>query len=91
VPPPSRLRRFAHHAAALFGANVSPASRTETDCGSLNRLGRELSTGEIEHFDRQIEQDFRWKARVTHEAPQARRAPRAQHPREFGSQVRTDR
>jgi hypothetical protein len=28
---------------------------------------------------------------VTHEAPQTRRAPRAQHPREFGRQVWTDR
>jgi hypothetical protein len=88
---PSRVRRFAHHAAALFGADVSPASRAETDRGSLNRLGRELSTGEIEHFDRQIEQDFRRKAGMTHEASQARRAPRAQHPREFGRQVRTGR
>ena len=88
---PSRLRRFAHHATALFGANVSPASRAKTDRGSLNRRGRELSTGEIEHFDRQIEQDFRRKAGMTHEAPQPRCAPRAQHPREFGRQVRTDR
>ena len=91
MPAPSRLRRFAHDATALFGAHVSPASRAETDRGSLNRLWRELSTGEIEHFDRQIEQDFRRKAGMTHEAPQTRRAPRAQHPREFGRQVRTDR
>jgi hypothetical protein len=91
VPSPSRLRRFAHDATAFFGTDVTPTRRAEADCGSLDRLGGELSTGEIEHFDRQIEQDFRWKARVTHEAPEARRAPRAQHPREVGSQVRTDR
>jgi hypothetical protein len=91
VPSPSRLRRFAHDATAFFGTDVSPASRAETDRGSLNRRWRELSAGEIEHFDRQIEQDFRRKAGMTHEAPQARGAPRAQHPREFGRQVRTDR
>jgi len=91
VPPPSRLRRFAHDATAFFGTDVTPTRRAEADCGSLNRLGRELSTGEIEHFDRQIEQDFRRKSGMTHEAPQTRRAPRAQHPREFGSQVRADR
>ena len=91
MPAPSRLRRFAHDATAFFGADVTPTRRAEADRGSLNRLGRELSTGQIEHFDRQIEQDFRRKAGVTHEASQARRAPRAQHPREFGRQVRTDR
>ena len=89
--PPSRLRRLAHHAAAFFSADVAPTRRPEADRGSLNRLWRELSTGEIEHFDRQIEQDFRRKAGMTHEAPQPRRAPRAQHPREFGRQVRADR
>jgi hypothetical protein len=59
VSRPSRLRRFAHHAAPFFGANVSPTRRAETDGGSLNRLGRELSTGEVEDFDRQVEEDFR--------------------------------
>jgi hypothetical protein len=91
VPPPSRLRRFAHDATAFFGTDVTPTRRAEADSGSLDRLGRELSTGEIEHFDRQVEQDFWRKASVTHEASQARRAPRAQHPREFGRQVRTGR
>ena len=91
MPPPSRLRRFAHDATAFFGTDVTPTCRAEADGGSLNRLWRELSTGEIEHFDRQVEQDFWRKASVTHEAPQTRRAPRAQHPREFGRQVRTDR
>ena len=84
MPPPSRLRCFAHNATAFFGTDVTPTRRAEADCGSLDRLGGELSTGEIEHFDREIEQDFRWKAGVTHEAAQARRAPRAQHPCEFG-------
>ena len=88
---PSCLRRFAHHATAFFGADVAPTRRAEADRGSLNRLGGELSTREIEHFDRQIEQDFRRKAGVTHEASQARRAPAAQHPREFGGQVRAGR
>jgi hypothetical protein len=91
VPPPSRLRRFAHYAAAFFSADVAPPSRAETNRGSLNRRWREPSTGEIEHFDRQIEQDFRRKAGMTHEAPQTRRPSRAQHPREFGSQIRADR
>jgi hypothetical protein len=91
VPSPSRLRRFAHDAATLFGADVSPTRCAETDCGSLNWLGREPSTGEIEHFDCQIEEDFRRKAGMTHKASQARRAPRAQHPREFDSQIRTAR
>ena len=89
--PPSCLRRFAHDATTFFDADVTPTRRAEADRGSLNRLWREPSTGEIEHFDRQIEQDFRRKAGMTHEAPQPRRAPRAQHPREFGRQVGTDR
>ena len=83
--PPSRLRRLAHYATALLGADVSPTSRTETDRGSLNRRWREFSAGEIENLYRQIEQDFRRKAGMTHKASQARRAPRAQHPREFDS------
>jgi hypothetical protein len=91
APPPPRLGRLAHHSAALFGADVSPASRAETDRSSLNRLRRKSSTGEIENLDRQIEQDFRRKTGMTHEASQTRRAPRAQHPREFDSQIRTAR
>ena len=66
VPPPSRLRRLAHHATAFFGADVAPTRRAKADGGSLNRPGRELSAGQIEHLDRQIQQDFRRKAGVTH-------------------------
>ena len=88
---PSRLRRFAHHAATLLGADVSPAGRPEANSGSLNRLWRELIAGEIKKLDREIEQGFRRKAGATHKTSQAHGAPGAQAPREFGGQIRTGR
>jgi len=88
---PSRLRRFAHHAAALLSADISPASRAESDSGSLNRLWRQFAASEIKKLDREIEQGFRRKASATHETSQAHGAPRAQNPREFGGQIRTGR
>ena len=51
--------------------------RTETDSGSLNRLWRQSITGEVEQFDREIQQGFRRKAGTTHETSQAHGAPRA--------------
>jgi hypothetical protein len=84
---PSRLRRFSHHAAALLGADVSPASRAEANSGSLNRFWRQLVASEIKELDREIEQSLRRKAGATHETSQAQGAPSAQDPREFYGQI----
>ena len=86
VPGPSRLCRFAHDFASLFGADMSPARSAKADRRSVNRFGRELSAGNIEEFDREVQEDFRGKACVPHDAPETRSPPGAEYTRKLGGE-----
>jgi len=72
---PSRPRRLAHRLASLFGTDIPPTRGAKTDRRSVNRFGSELSTRDIEEFDREVKEDFRRKACMPHQAPQARSPP----------------
>lgn len=61
---PPRLDYAAQYLAPLLCANVPPPGRAEPDGGPLYRWRREFSARNIKEFQREIEQDLRWKTRV---------------------------
>lgn len=81
---PSRLRRATKDRTALFWADIAPPRSTQANGRSLDRCLRELSTGKIEHFDRQIEQRFGRQSALLHDTPQPCGAPRTKEASQFG-------
>jgi hypothetical protein len=71
--PPS-LGRLPQQSASLFRAHIPPARGAETHSRSLDGFRRESTAREVEQFDGEIEESFRWKARLTHHAPEPSRS-----------------
>ena len=81
---PARLRRFSQRFAALLGTNIPPPRCAKADGRSVNRVWREFSTGDVEEFNRHIEQRLRWQACMAHQAAQSCRSACAENSRELG-------
>ena len=73
---PPGLGGLAQHSTSLFRTDVPPPRGTKTDRRPLDRFRREPSARNIQQFDREIEEDFWWQARLTHHAPEASRSSR---------------
>ena len=81
---PARLRCFPQRFAALLGTHVPPARGGKAHSRSPNGLWRQFSTGDIEQFDRQVEQCLRWESCLPHHAAQSCRSACAEHSRQLG-------
>ena len=71
---PTRLGSSPKRLASLRGPNVAPARRPKANGLSFQRRGRQFATRKVEHFQREIEQDLRWKSALSHDATQRDRA-----------------
>ena len=67
---PPRLRGFPERLATDRRANVPPARGAEANSLPFYGGWRELSAGDIEHFQREIDQDLRRKSALPHDALQ---------------------
>jgi hypothetical protein len=81
---PARLRRFPQRFAALLGTDVSPARGGKPHSRSPNGLWREFPAGDIEQFNRQVEQCLRWESCLPHHAAQSCRSACAEHAGQLG-------
>jgi hypothetical protein len=77
---PPGLGRLAQHSTAFFGTDVSPPRGTQTDSHPFDRFWREPAARDIEQFNREIEEDFRRKTRLSHDAPKSSGPPRPEEP-----------
>jgi hypothetical protein len=68
---PPGLGRFAQHSASVFRTDIPPARGAKTYGRSLDRFRREPSARNVEQLDREIEEDFGWKARLSHYTPES--------------------
>ncbi len=73
---PPGLRRFAQQPASFFRTDIPPACSTETDRRSVDRFRREPSAGNVKQLNREIEEDFRRKTGLAHDAPESSDPPR---------------
>jgi hypothetical protein len=50
---------------------MTPARGPKTNGRSLDRFRREPTTREVQQLDGEVEERFRWKARLPHHAPES--------------------
>ena len=81
---PARLRRFPQRFAALLGTDVPPARGGKPHSRSPNGFWRQFPAGDIEQFNRQVEQCLRWESCLPHHATQSCRSACAEHARQLG-------
>ncbi len=83
---PAGLGGSSQDHAPLLGTDVTPSGRREAEGCSPNGRRRELTTGEVHDFERQIEDGFRRESRLAHDSTQSGRSSGPEQPREFGRQ-----
>ena len=75
---PYLLGCAAHCRTPFLSGHVAPARGTEADRLSAYGRGSEFSTGDVEHLQRQIEQDLRRQPTLSHDASKRRGSPDAE-------------
>ena len=75
---PSSLGSLPESLTPNLRADVPPARGPETDSLPFYRRWRELSAGDVEHLQREINQDLRGKSALSHDALQRHASPHAQ-------------
>jgi hypothetical protein len=80
---PACLGRPAEGLATFLGPNVPPPRRPQTHSLALYGRRREFTTGDVEHLQREIEQDLRRKPGLSHDSSERRRPSDAQARRQF--------
>ena len=80
---PPRLGGLSERLAADLRTDVPPARCTKADSLPFNRRWREFPAGDVEHLQREIDQDLRRKSTLPHDALQRHASPYAQTAREI--------
>ena len=65
---PSRLGGSTKRLAPFLWAHIAPTGRAQANCLPFNRGRREFPARDVEHLQREIEQDLRRKSRLSHDA-----------------------
>lgn len=81
---PPRLGSLPKNLTSLFSRHIAPSRRAKPDSSSLDRRWCQFAARKVEHFDREIEQHFRWQSRLTHHPAQPRCAARTEDLRKVG-------
>src|SRR5690606_2556755 len=87
---PSSLGRPAHGLALLFWTGISPAGGAKADGLSLHRRRQQSRAGDVQEFEREIDQDFRRQPGLPHDAPQPYGTANAKQAGEITAEGRID-
>ena len=80
---PPGLGGLAERLAADLRTDVPPARGAKTNSLPFYRRWRELSAGDVEHLQREIDQDLRGKSALSHDALQRHASPHTQTRRQI--------
>ena len=84
---PTRLGGPSEHLAPFLGSNTTPTSGAEANSLPLYWRRREFAACEIEHLQREIEQDLWRQSTLSHDAPKRHGSSDAENRRQLRRDV----